>query len=546
MTTQCPSPLTRSTYADGELSAAEVAVLEAHLDTCAACRTRIAALKGERLLLREVLAAGDELVAIPAPPRPFGLKDLLLGFAGVLAVGSLASTVWEAVDAAVPSGLRWLSPLDSSSLLDSFLDLVVFLTREGSSMLTSVTQFAAVAVLVALLGWGSAALLKQRAGNALMLSVLLLVLALPQLGHALEIRQTPNGVTTLQASETVEDSLIALGETVEIDGNVNGDLLAFGRRVTVRGNVSGDVISGAETVDIQGTVGGNVFSGARAVTLAQTRIRGNVYAGGSTVSLATGGEIMGNAIAFADSVKFDGNVGVDLRSFARELVLRGNVQRNVEARGATVTLLPSARVGGNLTSHVENPASVTVTPGATVVGTVDTQVDERFGARRESRNKYLTAGFYVGQVIRLGAAFVSGLLLLWLFPGLQTLSLASGGAALRAAGVGLIAAVTMPAVVVLACITVIGIPIGIIIAALWVLGLYFAKTVVAQLIGRQLFKTREGATPHYAATLITGLVIVLIAVNLPWIGWLASLVLCLIGLGLLVAYISEHSGRRLA
>jgi anti-sigma factor RsiW len=214
MTTQCPSPLTRSAYADGELSAAEVAALEAHLDTCAACRTRIAALKGERLLLREVLAADDELVPIPAMRRPFGLKDLLLGFAGVLAVGSLASMVWEAVDAAVPSELRWLSPLDLGSLVDSFVDLVIFLTREGSSMLTSVTQFAAVAVLVALLGWGATALLKQRAGQALMLSVLLLVLALPQLGHALEIRRTDGGIVALPAGETVEDSLIAVGETV--------------------------------------------------------------------------------------------------------------------------------------------------------------------------------------------------------------------------------------------------------------------------------------------------------------------------------------------
>jgi hypothetical protein len=228
-------------------------------------------------------------------------------------------------------------------------------------------------------------------------------------------------------------------------------------------------------------------------------------------------------------------------------VLRGNVQRNVEVHAATVTLLAPARVGGNLTSHVNDPASVQVAPGATVVGTVDTQVDERFGAPRESRNKYLTAGFYVGQMIRLGAAFVTGLLLLWLFPGLQTLSFANAGAALRAMGLGLVAAVTLPVFVIIACITVVGIPIGIIAGILWALGLYFAKTVVAQLIGRHLFKTRDGATPHYAATLLAGLVIVLIAVNLPWVGWLAGLVFTLTGLGMLVSYfVFERSGRRLA
>jgi cytoskeletal protein CcmA (bactofilin family) len=544
MTTQCPSPLVRSMYVDGELAAADIAALETHLDTCAACRTRIASLKSERLLLREMLAAGHEAIPIPAMRRPFGLRDLLFGLVGLLAVGSLASAVWSAAGAAVPNGLRWLSPLDPGLLLDSFINLVVFLTREGSSMLTSITQAAGSAVLVALFAWGTAAMYRKRAGGAAMLSVLLLVAALPQLGHAFEIRRT-DGLTTLAAGETIEDTLLASGETVSIDGNVNGDLLAFGRRVTVRGNVSGDVISGAETIDIQGTVGGNVFGGARAVTIAQTRIRGNLYTGAREVSVAADGEIMGNAIAFADSVNIAGSIGTDLRSFAREVVIRGNVQRNVEARAATVTVLPPARIGGTLTAHVDDPASVSVAPG-TVIGAVDTQVNERFGAQRPARNKYLTVGFYFGQVIRLGAAFVTGLLLFLVFPGLQTLSLASGGAALRAAGIGLAAAVTLPAIVVIACITIVGIPLGIIAGVLWVLGLYFAKTVVAQLIGRQLFKTREGAAPHFAATLFAGLVIVFIATNLPWIGWLAGLLVTLVGLGMLVAYVSERAGRRVA
>jgi hypothetical protein len=36
---------------------------------------------------------------------------------------------------------------------------------------------------------------------------------------------------------------------------------------------------------------------------------------------------------------------------------------------------------------------------------------------------------------------------------------------------------------------------------------------------------------------------VLIAVNLPWIGWLVGLVLTLVGLGLLVAHVLEGTNR---
>jgi cytoskeletal protein CcmA (bactofilin family) len=347
------------------------------------------------------------------------------------------------------------------------------------------------------------------------------------------------------AGSEVNGNAIAAGETVTIDGNVTGDLFAFGRRVTIRGEVSGDVISAAETIDIEGTVRGSVFAAARAVTLSQAQVRGNLYTAGSEIDVAANSEINGNAIAAGNGVTLAGNVGIDLMSFARDVTVRGNVQRNVTASGATVTVTPPARVGGNVTAYVGDPASVSVTPG-TVIGNVDTRVNAQFGEPEQPRSEYLTAGFYVRQIVRLGAAFVTGLILFWLFPGLQTVSLASGGAALRAAGSGLIAAATMPAVAVIAAVTVIGLPIAFIVGVLWLLGLYFAKTVVAQLIGRELFKGRNGATPHYAATLLAGLVLVLIAVNMPWFGWLVSLVLTLVGLGMLVAYVADCSGRRLA
>jgi len=67
---------------------------------------------------------------------------------------------------------------------------------------------------------------------------------------------------------------------------------------------------------------------------------------------------------------------------------------------------------------------------------------------------------------------------------------------------------------------------------------------VAQMIGRRLFASPHGV-PHYAATLLAGLVIVIVAINLPWIGWLIGIVLTLLGLGMIVTYLAERSGRTL-
>jgi cytoskeletal protein CcmA (bactofilin family) len=374
-----------------------------------------------------------------------------------------------------------------------------------------------------------------------LLSVLLVVVAFPRLSHALEIRKS-EGATTVAKGETIDDSLFAVGDTVSIDGDVNGDLIAFARLVTVRGSVSGDLISAGETVEIQGQVGGSVFAAGRAVTLTQTRVGHNFYGAGNDVAVGSGTEVVGNAAAAGATVSVDGKVGSDVASAARDFVLRGDVTRNVLTTAQTVTLLAPATVGGNLIARVGDLDKVTVASGATVRGNIDKQVTEAMRERAARGNRYLSPSFYAWQLVRLGAAFLSGLALLWLFPGLQTASLADAGDAVKAGLFGLVAAIVLPVGALIACITVVGLPLGIIGAIVWLLGLYFAKTVVAQLIGRTLFRSPHGV-PHYAATLLAGLVIVIIAINLPWIGWLVGLVLTLVGLGMLVTYVSARAGR---
>jgi cytoskeletal protein CcmA (bactofilin family) len=375
-----------------------------------------------------------------------------------------------------------------------------------------------------------------------LLSVLLLVAALPLPSHAFELRKS-DGATAVAAGETIDDTLLAVGQTVSIDGDVNGDLLAFARVVTIRGHVAGDVIIGGETVDIQGNVGGSLYAAGRGVTIKQLRVGRNLYTAGGNVTVESGVEIAGNATAAGDNVSIDGKVGIDLTTAGNALVMRGEITRNVNAFGQTVTLLAPASVGGNLVAHVAAADNLQIAPGATVRGTVDKQISK--GPRGQSAvSKYLTVSFYTWQLVRIAAAFLAGVLLLWAVPGLRTATVADAGAGFKAGAIGLVTAIALPVVALIACITVVGIPLGILSAIVWLLGLYFAKIVVAQMIGRKLFAAPHGV-PHYAATLLAGLVIVFVAINLPWIGWLIGLALTLLGLGMIVTFVSERSGRTL-
>jgi hypothetical protein len=91
-------------------------------------------------------------------------------------------------------------------------------------------------------------------------------------------------------------------------------------------------------------------------------------------------------------------------------------------------------------------------------------------------------------------------------------------------------------------LTFVGIPLAVLTFVLGAIGLFFAKAVVAQIIGRGVLRNRP-TPPHYAATLFVGLVIVVVAINVPWIGWLVHLLVTLTGFGIIVSLIYAHLNR---
>ncbi len=531
----CPSAVTRSMYADAALTPEQRAGVDLHLRDCAACAAKVAAMNRERTGLRAALRRDDIDLPIPAFAPPARAHASLLAVLGALAVAGFAAAFWSAVADAIPSGLAWLNPLQSGELLERAISLVSFLAFEGNTMLNSALNFVAVSLTILLLTWTAVAFARNRSGAAMLLS-LVVALVLPGLTHALEIRHG-EGVITVGSGETIDDTLVAAGQTVAIDGTVNGDAFAFGRSVTVRGNVTGNLVTGAETVTIEGTVGGDVVGAGRSVVLRGAHVGRNVVGLGRDLELDTNSEIAANAVTAGDTARVDARVGVDLKSLGNNVIVGGNVQRDIETFAGSVSVLPSARIGRNVTAHVDDPAKLEIATGSTIGGTVDRQIAEV--ALRH--NRYATAGYYVRQVVRLGAAFLTGLMLLWAFPVLRTLTLPTTGAALRSFGIGFVAAVALPVAALLVCLTIVGLPVGVMTFVLGAIGLYFSKAVIAQLIGRRLFQGPSGP-PHYAATLFAGLVVVIVAINLPFVGGIANFALTLLGFGMIVTLLFGRFG----
>lgn len=529
----CPDDLTAMMYADGELDASDRAGVEAHVAGCARCTALVAALREETRVLRAVLgdprwdsapaAVGVASVRRSPRERLAGAAAAIVVAAGLLRVA--LGLVAAALALVLPD---WANPTHPEGLMNALVNGTWYLLLDGEAVAAAATAAAiATTTLLALAAAWTLPALRPRSRGAFALGTAIAIgLAVP--AEALEIRRDRTGDVTVAAGETIDDTLIVMGDEVSMDGTVTGNLVAMARRVRVRGTVQGNLVAFARDVDVEGTVQGSVFVFAQRVT-APAAVAGDLTAFAQTVALAPAGRVQGNVTTFSESAEIEGAVGRDVTSFGRRVTIGGQVARRATGYAQRITIRRNARIEGAFTAHVPGRENVLVEPGATIVGATDIDVAEP----RPSR--YATGGFYVRQAIRLAAAFVAGWLFFWLVPAARRLPLDGARTLAVAVGLGAVALAATPILAVAVGITLVGLPLALVALMVWLVCLYLAKIVVALHVGRMVLGTPDSQGERHLAALLLGLVLVLVAVNLPYVGVVLNLLLTIAGLGALVA-----------
>lgn len=515
----CPSEPLLAVHADDELPTDEALRLEAHLGGCSRCRGLFQALRVENRLLSRVLEEAPNR----SPARPTALAEL-----GLLGLLLLAAT------AGLQALLSWLGSLGQdapfqamsgrSRVVGMLFEAFFYLLREGASMLTSLlTTFGVLALvgLVFLIGWS----LRRRATAVWVLLLVLVVLVAPARALERRIARGEGESVVVKAGETVDDSLLAVGESVSVDGVVTGNLLAFSRRVTVRGTVRGDLVTGAQRVEIAGAVEGNVLSFSETVTI-RGPVGKSLHSVAQHVGLAPEGRVEGDVFAFAEEADLDGHVSRDLLTWSGLTNLRGEVARNFSAWTGRLRVEAPARIGGDIVAHVDRKEAVFVDPGASVGGKTETRLPVDKGSR------FSDPGFYVWKAVWLAAALVTGLLLNRLLPSLFAGRLGDARTLLGSLGIGFVGLVAAPVAIILIGVTMVGLPVALIALGLWLAALYLSPILVSALLGRMVLPRRGGQSPPFAFALFVGLLMLTVAGSVPYLGGLVTALVIPIGLGL--------------
>jgi anti-sigma factor RsiW/cytoskeletal protein CcmA (bactofilin family) len=550
----CQTEFKLSMFADGELPEAEARSVAVHLKGCSGCRTRVESLQAEsRMLvqcLQDVDLAEETVPDFQAAPEPISLVRFAAAIIGVAMAFRVSTGILLGFE--LPPGAEWLSPTEWILNIGTAVNAAFYAIQNGSVAISNAIQTAAVASLGALILAGMARLWRRYAAVGAVLSVMLTMALVSPSTYAIDIRKGP--AASLPAGEVVDDTLVvnsggpggqankninvagtvkgdlvAAGDVVTVSGTVEGDVLAFARRVEITGTVGGTVIAAATSVTVSGQVGGSVIAAASVLALSGDVAR-NFIGAAANIELLKGSRVGGNIGVGAGDVQVESEIQKDVFASAGTMSLRGSA-RNVTVNGGQVTLTSSSRVGGDFTARVDKESNVRVDPAALIAGARNIRI------KPARQSDYSRPGYYFWQIVRVITAFITGLVVFRLAPWLAPTRIASGVDWLKAGGFGFIALVSIPIAAVIVACTVVGLPIALASVVVWLAGLYLAKIMIAEFVGRTLMKNSS------AVSLLAGIVLVIIAVDLPVLGGLINFLLCLLGLGAIVITVYRSTTR---
>jgi cytoskeletal protein CcmA (bactofilin family) len=506
-------------YLDGQLDRARAAELATHAESCAECRQLLGVLEQESRLLREALVEEEE--AVPARVlSPPAREAIPWGWMAALGFGAAAGayTLWAGVIE------PWREQLEQVGFGGGNLLTMLFFGGafwKGWTDMIDLIQFLATGTLL-LVGVSLLARLRRRWTTvAVVMGALGCLLVLPSAASAAEI-QKAHGVYTLPAGKVVNTDLVVFAASAKIDGTVEGDLIVFAGAVTVNGEVKGDVIGFARTLRISGKVGGDARIGANSIILSGT-VAKNVMAFAQQLDLDQKAEIGGSLTVFGENIGLDGRVGRDLFAAGQNHRLAGFVGGNARLTGLSLVVDSSAEVKG--TTEYKGREKPEVSPDAKLASPVKWEAIKR-------PSEYAKLSFYWWQALKWAASFVFGMVLVWLAPVFFREALRGGERIAASFGAGVVTLAAPVVVGVIACVTVVGLAVGLTTLVLWIVALYSAKVFAGAWLGEKMLG-ESSSTWAMLGRMALGLLILRVGITLPYVGFWITILVLLWGLGLL-------------
>ncbi|MGZ5180642.1 MAG: bactofilin family protein [Ramlibacter sp.] len=348
-----------------------------------------------------------------------------------------------------------------------------------------------------------------------------------------------------QAAAQDASDVYAAGGEVRTGGRVTGDFGAAGGKVVVDEPVAGDAWVAGGSVEVRAPVRDRLRVAGGDVTV-DSPIGGKLLAAGGRVTVGPNALVGGGASLYGGHVTVEGRIDGDLHVSGRQVTINGDVRGDAKVRAERVELGPDARIGGRLQYTARD--ELAQAEGAQVAGTVvrqrERQADDEDAVieRRWDFPMPWRSGGMLSALSLLACAAV--FLLLVPRYGAQAADRLRDGP-LGALALGVVAVIAVPVVAVLLFITLLGIPLGLLLLAVYpvmlLAGFFVGVLAIARRVTAALRKPQPVGFAGSLGWFALALALVLLAGMVPALGGLAIVLLTLAGTG---AAVMELQRRR--
>jgi len=520
--------MTALLYLDKQLDEGRDREIAAHISACGPCRNLLQALQKENIWLEEALASPDEPIPwrLSAPPESENIWASWAWTATLAAGAAGVYTVW--------SGMidPWLTQASDAGFNQGNVLTMLFFSGafwKGWDAMQSMIEFLSIASVTVVALWLLRRHWRRFTVVAAFLAAGLGMLAFSPAAKAAEVDHgDPN--YTLEAGREVKTDLIVAAEHTRIDGDVDGDLIVSSRSITVNGHVKGDLLAFGQEVYVNGPVDGNVRTFAQALNL-NSVVGKNVMAWTREVDMEEKARVGGTMTLGAANTELDGEVNGDLLAFSGDLEANGRLGGNARIRAGRLRIGPKADIGGQI--RYRGGRQPEVAADAKLASPI------QILSRGRPRPNYASLGFYWRQVLAWAAALLFGIVLFLMAPVFFRDVENSGNRFGVSLGLGLLFLVATPVAAVVACLTIIGLGVGITALLVYIIAIYAAQVFVGEWVGEKLLGAGAG-TGAAIGRLAVGLAILHVLRLIPFAGRLVGLIVVLWGLGALVLAIHRR------
>lgn len=338
-------------------------------------------------------------------------------------------------------------------------------------------------------------------------------------------------VVTIPKDEAVSENAYVAGGQVTISTSALRDVVVAGGRIILNGQVWGDALLGGGSVDVLELVQGDVRAAGGQVTVAHV-VNGDLLVAGGSVSVLPGAIVAGDTVIAGGDVVMDGIANGSVRIYGGSVRINGTVKGTLFVKaGESVTFGPKAIIEGIVDYRAPEKASIA--DGARMPERIDFTLTEI--PKQEMKENFAKVAFVViGTLflVKFVAMSVGVILAVTLFKSFaKRVAEETLQKFWQMAFVGFLTSVAAPIGILILIVSVVGMYVGFIVGALYLLAILVAGLLMCVTTGALLSKMIKKEVHVDWKWALLGTVVTFVATFVPIVGWFAICMFYLASLG---------------